>query len=70
MGRGLPCLQGVQGQYSAPSTQILFISSVYIFQFVEDEGDIVFYKNYLGLTASRPILHEGSASDSGIEVEK
>ncbi|ETW81752.1 hypothetical protein HETIRDRAFT_440056 [Heterobasidion irregulare TC 32-1] len=39
-------------------------------KFVEDEGDIVFYKNYLGLAASRPILHEGSASDSGIEVEK
>lgn len=39
-------------------------------QFVEDEGNIVFYKNAQGLAASRPLLSEGGGiSDSGVEVD-
>lgn len=36
-------------------------------QFVEDEGNIVFYKNAYGLAASRPANAE-PASDSGVEI--
>ncbi|KAJ3515377.1 hypothetical protein NLJ89_g1795 [Agrocybe chaxingu] len=39
-------------------------------KFVEDEGDVVFFKNAYGLAKMRPQLPESSASDSGIEVEK
>lgn len=39
-------------------------------KFVEDEGNIVFYKNANGLAASRPIIPGDAASDSGIELEK
>ncbi|KAG1743331.1 fatty acid desaturase-domain-containing protein [Suillus paluster] len=39
-------------------------------RFVEDEGNIVFYKNASGLAATRPAFTDGSASDSGIEVDK
>ena len=39
-------------------------------KFVEDEGNIVFYKNANGLAASRPIIPGDTASDSGIELEK
>jgi omega-6 fatty acid desaturase (delta-12 desaturase) len=38
-------------------------------KFVEDEGDIVFFKNAYGVAQMRPQLPE-EASDSGIEVEK
>jgi omega-6 fatty acid desaturase (delta-12 desaturase) len=38
-------------------------------KFVEDEGSVVFYKNAHGLAQVRPVLPEGTASDSGIEVE-
>jgi omega-6 fatty acid desaturase / acyl-lipid omega-6 desaturase (Delta-12 desaturase) len=38
-------------------------------RFVEDEGNIVFYKNAKGLAASRPVLKDVSASDSGIELD-
>jgi omega-6 fatty acid desaturase (delta-12 desaturase) len=38
-------------------------------RFVEDEGDIVFFKNAKGLAASRPLLKDTSASDSGIEID-
>jgi len=37
---------------------------------VEDEGNIVFYKNAMGLASSRPIIPGDAASDSGIELEK
>lgn len=37
-------------------------------KFVEDDGDIVFYKNAQGLAYSRPVLADHSASDSGIEI--
>ncbi|EIN12843.1 delta-12 fatty acid desaturase [Punctularia strigosozonata HHB-11173 SS5] len=37
-------------------------------KFVEDEGNVVFYKNAYGLAASRPLYPEHSASDSGIEI--
>jgi omega-6 fatty acid desaturase / acyl-lipid omega-6 desaturase (Delta-12 desaturase) len=37
-------------------------------KFVEDEGNIVFYKNAHGLAASRPLYPEHSASDSGVEI--
>jgi omega-6 fatty acid desaturase / acyl-lipid omega-6 desaturase (Delta-12 desaturase) len=38
-------------------------------KFVEDEGDIVFYKNAQGLAAARPIFATSEASDSGIELD-
>lgn len=39
-------------------------------KFVEDDGNIVFYKNAQGLAASRPLVAGDTASDSGIEFEK
>ncbi|KIJ62712.1 hypothetical protein HYDPIDRAFT_114400 [Hydnomerulius pinastri MD-312] len=39
-------------------------------KFVEDEGNVVFYKNSLGLAASRPKFVDGNASDSGVEIDK
>ena len=38
-------------------------------RFVEDEGDILFYKNAKGLAAARPVQKDASASDSGIELD-
>ena len=38
-------------------------------KFVEDEGDILFYKNAYGLATTRPIFPDHSASDSGVEVD-
>ncbi|KAJ7643700.1 delta 12-fatty acid desaturase [Roridomyces roridus] len=39
-------------------------------KFVEDDGDVVFYKNAYGLAKMRPVFHGGdaNASDSGIEL--
>ncbi|TBU31801.1 fatty acid desaturase-domain-containing protein [Dichomitus squalens] len=37
-------------------------------KFVEDEGDIVFYKNAYGLAATKPVFNDNTASDSGIEI--
>ena len=39
-------------------------------QFVEDEGNIVFYKNALGLAATRAKITDDTASDSGVEVDE
>ncbi|KAJ7780570.1 oleoyl phosphatidylcholine desaturase [Mycena maculata] len=39
-------------------------------KFVEDEGDVVFYKNAYGLAQMRPVFNDTTASDSGIEVDK
>jgi len=39
-------------------------------KFVEDEGNILFYKNDKGLAAARPLITADAASDSGIELEK
>ncbi|EGN98077.1 hypothetical protein SERLA73DRAFT_182939 [Serpula lacrymans var. lacrymans S7.3] len=39
-------------------------------KFVEDEGNVLFYKNAQGLAASRPLFPDGNASDSGVEVDK
>lgn len=39
-------------------------------QFVEDEGDVVFYKNAHGLAAARPLATDTSASDSGVDVQE
>lgn len=39
-------------------------------KFVEDEGDVVFFKNAHGLAKMRAIFPDSSVSDSGIEVEK
>ncbi|KAG6377218.1 fatty acid desaturase-domain-containing protein [Boletus reticuloceps] len=39
-------------------------------KFVEDEGNIVFYKNARGLASSRPKIIDDTASDSGVEVDK
>lgn len=38
-------------------------------KFVEDEGDVVFFKNAYGLAKMKPVMPESSASDSGIEVD-
>nr|ACJ26016.1 delta-12 desaturase [Phanerodontia chrysosporium]ACL13289.1 oleoyl phosphatidylcholine desaturase [Phanerodontia chrysosporium] len=38
-------------------------------KFVEDDGDIVFYKNAYGLAHTRPVFPDHSASDSGVEVD-
>ena len=37
-------------------------------KFVEDEGDIVFYKNAYGLARSKPLFADHNASDSGVEI--
>ena len=37
-------------------------------KFVEDEGDIVFYKNARGLAAAKAVFTDKAASDSGIEI--
>ncbi|KAF8215140.1 delta-12 fatty acid desaturase protein [Mycena galopus ATCC 62051] len=37
-------------------------------KFVEDEGDVVFYKNARGLAKMRPVFSYAGASDSGIEI--
>lgn len=39
-------------------------------KFVEDEGDVVMYKNAEGLAIARAQLPEAAASDSGVEIEK
>ncbi|KAF9236466.1 fatty acid desaturase-domain-containing protein [Melanogaster broomeanus] len=39
-------------------------------RFVEDEGNIVFYKNSSGIATGRPKFADGHASDSGVEVDK
>uniref|UniRef100_A0A8H8CHF9 Fatty acid desaturase domain-containing protein n=1 Tax=Psilocybe cubensis TaxID=181762 RepID=A0A8H8CHF9_PSICU len=38
-------------------------------KFVEDEGDIVFYKNAYGLAQMRPEMPSRDISDSGVEVD-
>ncbi|KAJ7366784.1 oleoyl phosphatidylcholine desaturase [Mycena albidolilacea] len=38
-------------------------------KFVEDEGDVVFYKNAYGLAKMRPAFSDATASDSGIEID-
>ena len=38
-------------------------------KFVEDEGDIVFFKNAHGLATTKGVMgSDGDASDSGIEI--
>ncbi|KAJ7075794.1 delta-12 fatty acid desaturase protein [Mycena belliarum] len=37
-------------------------------RFVEDDGDVVFYKNAQGLAQMRPVFADAGASDSGIEI--
>jgi len=39
-------------------------------KFVEDEGNILFYKNAYGLAKAHGVFHNGNASDSGIEIDK
>ncbi|KAF8957241.1 delta-12 fatty acid desaturase protein [Flammula alnicola] len=38
-------------------------------KFVEDEGDVIFFKNAYGLAKMKPVLPEASGSDSGVEVK-
>lgn len=38
-------------------------------KFVEDDGDVVFYKNAYGQAACKPVFPGGSISDSGVEVD-
>ncbi|EIW55617.1 uncharacterized protein TRAVEDRAFT_38834 [Trametes versicolor FP-101664 SS1] len=37
-------------------------------KFVEDEGNIVFYKNAYGLASARPVFADHTPSDSGVEM--
>ncbi|KAJ6583892.1 hypothetical protein DFH09DRAFT_1433808 [Mycena vulgaris] len=37
-------------------------------KFVEDEGDVVFFKNAQGLAKMRPVFNDSGASDSGVEI--
>lgn len=39
-------------------------------KFVEDEGDVVFFKNAYGVAKMRPVFPDTTASDSGIEIDK
>lgn len=39
-------------------------------KFVEDEGDVVFFKNAQGLAQMRPAFNSESPSDSGIEINE
>ncbi|KZT11828.1 delta12-fatty acid desaturase [Laetiporus sulphureus 93-53] len=39
-------------------------------KFVEDEGNIIFYKNAHGLASTRPVVIDSNVSDSGIEFDK
>ncbi|KIK69594.1 hypothetical protein GYMLUDRAFT_212223 [Collybiopsis luxurians FD-317 M1] len=39
-------------------------------KFVEDEGDVVFFKDARGLAKARPVFNTDSPSDSGIELDK
>ncbi|KAL4080868.1 fatty acid desaturase-domain-containing protein [Scleroderma citrinum] len=39
-------------------------------KFVEDEGNVIFYKNAHGLAATRAKFNDGNASDSGVEVDR
>jgi len=39
-------------------------------RFVEDDGNVVFFKNAKGLAASRPLIPGDAAPDSSIELEK
>jgi len=39
-------------------------------KFVEDTGEVLFYKNAYGLAAARPLFPETHVSDSGIEVDE
>jgi len=38
-------------------------------RFVEDEGNILFFKNSKGLAASRPVVKDNAASDSGVDFD-
>lgn len=38
-------------------------------KFVEDEGDVVFFKDAYGLAKMKPLMPETSGSDSGVEVK-
>lgn len=38
-------------------------------RFVEDEGNILFYKNSKGLAASKPLVKDVAASDSGVDFD-
>ena len=39
-------------------------------RFVEDDGNVVFFKNAKGLAAARPLIPGDAARDSSIELEK
>jgi omega-6 fatty acid desaturase (delta-12 desaturase) len=38
-------------------------------KFVEDEGNVVFYKNAKGLAVRVPVLPDAGVSDSGVDVQ-
>lgn len=40
-----------------------------VLQFVEDEGDVVFFKNAYGVAKARGVFTDNTASDSGVEMK-
>lgn len=66
LGRGVPRFQRVQGR-THTSHSMRDRSLTLPSQFVEDEGDVVFFKNGRGLAQMKPVFAD-SASDSGIEI--
>jgi len=59
-------VQGISSLFLTGGPSLITLSK----QFVEDEGDIVFYKNAHGLAAARPLVIDTNASDSGIDVQE
>jgi hypothetical protein len=48
-----------------------FRADAYILvQFVESEGDVVFYKNSYGKAACKPVYPDIGSSDSGIAIPR
>ena len=50
--------------------RLYYVLNDYFDQFVEDEGNVVFYKNAHGIATTRPAFADLSASDSGVELDK
>lgn len=43
--------------------------SFFFMQFIEDHGDVVFYKNARGLAVARGVFSDSCVSDSGVELK-
>ena len=55
---------------STPVSLSHFLIILYVPQFIEDEGDVVFYKNARGLAARQAVFANEGLSDSGIDVRE